>query len=155
MNLHCAVDLGKVAVGDLVRGLVADTDLETSRAPVNELNGSLGLKGSNGTVDVLGDDITTVEQASSHVLAVTGVALHHLVVGLEARHGDLHDRVGLVRSLGSRDHRCVRNEREVDTGVRNQVGLELVEVDVQRTIETKGGGDGGDNWRLMLAGIFL
>jgi hypothetical protein len=43
----------------------------------------------------------------------------------------------------------------VDTGVRNQVGLELVEVDVQRTIETKGGGDGGDNWRLMLAGIFL
>ena len=33
----------------------------------------------------------------------------------------------------------------MNTWVRNQVGLELVQVDVQGTIETEGGGDGADN----------
>jgi hypothetical protein len=34
----------------------------------------------------------------------------------------------------------------VDTGVGDQVGLELVEVDVQGTVETEGGGDGRNDW---------
>jgi hypothetical protein len=129
-NLHGAVDLGKISVGHVLRGLVADTNLETSRAPVDKLDGALGLEGSDSAVDVLGDDITTVEQASGHVLSVAGVALDHLVVGLEAGHGDLLDRVGLVGRLGSRDDGRVGDQREVDTGVGHQVGLELVEIDV-------------------------
>ena len=83
-NLHSAVNLGQIAVGDLVRRLVADTKLETSRAPVDELNGALGLEGSDGSVGVVGNNVTAVEQAGGHVLAVAGVALDHLVVGLEA-----------------------------------------------------------------------
>src|SRR5690606_18467568 len=43
--------------------LVVDTDLETGWAPVNELNGTLGLDGSNSSVDVLWNDITTVHHA--------------------------------------------------------------------------------------------
>lgn len=144
-NLHGAVDLGEIAVGHVLRGLVADTDLETSRAPVNELDGALGLEGSDGAVDVLGDDITTVEQAGGHVLAVAGVTLDHLVVGLEAGHGDLLNRVGLVCRLGSRNDGSVGNQREVDTGVGDQVGLELVQVDVEGTVEAKRGGDGRDD----------
>lgn len=85
-NLHSAVDLGQVAVGNHLRGLVADTNLETSRAPVNELDGALGFQGGNGAVDIIGDNISTVQQAGGHVFAVAGIALHHLVVGLEARH---------------------------------------------------------------------
>ena len=141
-NLHGAVDLGEIAVGHVLRGLVADTDLETSRAPVDELDGALGLKGSDSSVGVLGDNITTVQQAGSHVLSVTWVTLDHLVVGLEAGHGDLHDAVGLVRGLGGGDDRGVGDEREVDTGVGDQVGLELVQVDVEGAVETEGGGDG-------------
>lgn len=94
---------------------------------------------------VLGDDVTTVQQASSHVLAVPGVALDHLVVGLEARHGHLLDGVGLVGGLGGGDNGRVGDQREVDTGVWHQVGLELVQVDVQGSIETQGSGDGRNN----------
>ena len=36
-------------------------------------------------------------------------------------------------------------EGEVDTGEWHQVGLELVQVDVQGTVESQGSGDGGDN----------
>jgi len=134
-----AVDLGEIAVGDVHRGLVADTELEASGAPVDELDGALGLEGGDSGVGVLGDDVTAVEQAGGHVLAVARVALNHLVVGLEAGHGDLHDAVGLVRGLGGGDDRGVGDEREVNTGVGDQVGLELVEVDVEGTVEKEGG----------------
>lgn len=144
-NLHSAVDLGKITVGDHLRRLEADTNLETSWAPINELNSAFGLQSGNSEMDVLGNDITTVQQASSHVLSVAGIALHHLVHGLEARHRDLLDRVGLVGSFGGGDDWGVGNEREVDTWVRNQVGLELIEINVERTIESEGSGDGGDN----------
>jgi hypothetical protein len=61
-----------------------------------------------------------------------------------------------VERLLGRDNRRVGSEREVDTGeatyvskwissaladLRHQVGLELVQVDVERTIETEGCGD--------------
>lgn len=94
---------------------------------------------------VLGNDITAVEQASGHVLAETGVALDHLVAGLEAGHGHLHDGVGLVGGLGGGDDGGVGDQREVDTGVRHQVGLELIEINVEGAIETQRGGDGGDD----------
>ena len=126
--------------------LVADTKLEASRAPVDELNGALGLEGGNSSVGVVGNDITAIEQAGGHVLAVTGVALDHLVVGLEAGHGHLLDRVGLVSGLGGRDNRSVCHEREVDARIGNQVGLELVKIDVERAIEAERGSDGRNDW---------
>jgi len=88
-DLHSTVDLGQIAVGHHLRRLVANTNLETSRAPVDELDGALGLESGDGAVDVLGDNVSTVEQASGHVLSVTGITLDHLVVGLKTRHGDL------------------------------------------------------------------
>jgi hypothetical protein len=144
-HAHGAVDGCEVAVGDVLGWLVADTNLEAGRAPVDELDGALRLEVGNGGVGVLGHDVTTVQQAGSHVLSVARVALDHLVVGLEASVGDLHDRVGLVGSLGGGDDGSVSDEREVDTGVGDQVGLELVQVDVEGTVESEGGGDGRDD----------
>jgi hypothetical protein len=70
--------------------------LETGGTPVDKLNSPLGADIGNGGVDVLGDNVSTVEQATSHVLALARVALDHLVVGLEARNRHLRNRVGLV-----------------------------------------------------------
>lgn len=108
-------------------------------------------------MSVLGYDISAVEQAGSHVLAVTRVTPDHLVVGLEARHGDLIDRVGLVGGLVSRDNRGVGGKREVNTRVRDQVGLEFVQINVERSIETQRGGDrrdhlGNETVKVLIAG---
>jgi hypothetical protein len=140
-HLHSTVNLCQVTVGDHLRWLVADTDLEASWTPVNELNGTLGLEGCNSGVDILWYNITTVQQACCHVLSVTWVTLHHLVVWFEARHGDLLDGVRLVRCLCSRDNWSIGDEREMDTWVWDQVGLELVEINVEGTIETERSGD--------------
>jgi hypothetical protein len=110
-------NLSQIAVGDHLRGLVADTNLEAGWAPIDELDGGLGLQGGNGHGDVLRDDIASVQQAGGHVLSVARVALHHLVVGLEAGHGHLLDRVGLVGRLSGRYDRGVSNEREMDARV--------------------------------------
>ena len=49
--------------------------------------------------------------------------------------------VGLLR----RDDRSVSHQREVDPGVGHQVGLELCQIDVESSIKTQGGSDGGDD----------
>jgi hypothetical protein len=50
-----------------------------------------------------------------------------------------------VGGLGGRDDGRIGNQREVDTGVGDQVGLELVQVDVERAIEAERRGDRGDD----------
>jgi hypothetical protein len=57
---------------------VTSTDLESSGAPVNKLDGALGLDVCDGGVDVLWHDVTTEQQAARHVLAMAGITLHHL-----------------------------------------------------------------------------
>ena len=76
---------------------------------------------------------------------MSGVALDHLVGWLEASVGDLGDGELLVVGLLSRDDGSVGDEGEVDSGVGDQVGLELGKIDVESTIESQRGGDGGDD----------
>ena len=125
--------------------MVADANLEPSWAPINELDGALCLESGNCAVDIMGYNVTSVEQAGGHVFAVAGVTLDHLVVGLETRVGDLLNRVGLMLSLRSRDDWSIGHEGEVDSWVWDEVGLELVQVDVERSIKSKGSRNGGND----------
>ena len=81
-------DFSEITSGDDGGRLIVDSDLEASGAPVDELDGPLGLDGGNGSVDILGDDVTSVHHRASHVLSVSGVALGHHVGWLEAAVGD-------------------------------------------------------------------
>ena len=51
----------------------------------------------------------------------------------------------LVGALSSRNDRCIADQRVMDSRVRNQIGLELIQIDIQSAIETKGRGDRADN----------
>ena len=90
-HAHGALDLGNVAARNNGGGLVVDTNLEGRGAPVNELDGALGLDGDDSSVNVLGDNISSVHHAASHVLSVAGVALNHHVCRLKDAVGDLGD----------------------------------------------------------------
>jgi hypothetical protein len=81
-------NLGKITSGNNGRGLVVDTELESGGAPIDELDGSLGLNGGNGGVNVLGDNVTSVHHGTSHVLSVSGITLGHHVGGFEGGVGD-------------------------------------------------------------------
>ena len=50
----------------------------------------------------------------------------------------------MVGFLGG-DHRSVGHEREVNSGIWHQVGLELIQIDVEGTIKAERGSDGGHN----------
>merc|ERR1712051_782295 len=140
-----AHDLGEVTTWDNGWGLVVDTALETSGAPVDELDGSLGLDGGDSGVDILGDDITSVHEAACHVLSVSWVTLGHHSGWLEGGVGDLGNGELLVVSLLSGDDWGVGGEHEMDTWVGHQVGLELSDIDVEGTIESEGGSEGRDD----------
>lgn len=55
------------------------------------------------------------------------------------------DLEALVLTLGRGDDRGVADERVVNSRVGNQVGLELVEIDVESTVKSERGCDGADN----------
>jgi hypothetical protein len=134
-HAHGTLHLGEVGTRHHCRRLVVDAALEPRRAPVHELDGALRLDGGHRGVHVLGHHVAAVHQAASHVLAVPWVALDHHGSRLERAAGDLRHRQLLVEGLRRRDHRCVGGEHEVDPRVRNQVGLELVHIHIEGTIE--------------------
>merc|ERR1711981_914005 len=144
-HAHGSHDLGEVTSGNDSGRLVVNTALETSWAPVDELDGPLGLDGGNGGVDVLGDNVTSVHHAAGHVFTMSGVALGHHGGGLESGVGDLSDGELLVVSLLSRDDGSVGREHEMNTGIGHEVGLELGDIDVEGTVESEGGSKGGDD----------
>jgi len=109
------------------------------------VNGTLRLERSNSSINVIWHNISTVQQARGHVFAVTGITLHHLVVRLEACRRNLLDRIRLVGCLGGGYNRSVGDKREVDTRVRYKVGLEFIEIDIERAIEAKRSSNGGNN----------
>ena len=139
------LDLSEVAAWDDGGWLVVDADLEAGWAPVDELDGSLGLDDGDGGVDVLWNDVTAVHHAARHVLALAWIALDHHVGGLEAAVGDFSDGELFVVRLLSRDKWGVGAEWEVDSLERNEVGLELRQIDVQSAVETEGSSDTRDH----------
>jgi len=78
---------------------------------------------------------------------VTWVTLGHHGGGLEGAVGDLGNGELLVVGLLSGDDWGVGGEHEMDTWVWDQVGLELSHINVEGTIESEGGSEGGDNLR--------
>jgi len=70
-------DFSEITSWDDSWWLIIDTTFESSWAPVDELDGSLGLDGSNGGVDVLGDNVTSVHHTTGHVFTMSGIAFGH------------------------------------------------------------------------------
>jgi hypothetical protein len=130
-------NLGKITTWNDSWWLVVNTALETSWAPVDELDGSLGLDGGDSGVDILWDDITTVHQTASHVLTMTRIALGEHRGWFENRVGDFGNRQLFVVCFLGRDDWSVGGKHKVDSWVWHQVSLELSDIDVKSTIETK------------------
>ena len=60
-HAQATTDLGEVTTRDASGGLIADTELESSRAPIHDLDRFPGLDGGNRRLDILWNDVTTVE----------------------------------------------------------------------------------------------
>merc|ERR1712232_1467267 len=144
-HAHSAHNLGQVTAWDDGWWLVVDAALETSWAPIHELDRTLRLDGSDGGVHVLRHHVAAVHKAARHVLAVARVALHVHSCRLEDGHGNPRHGELLMVGLLRRDNWSVRGKHEVDARVRHQVRLELSDVDIQGTIEAQRGGQGRDD----------
>jgi hypothetical protein len=103
------------------------------------LDGSLGLDGGDGGIDILGNDVSSVHKTTGHVLSVSWVTLDHHGSRFKDSAGDFGDRKLLVVGLLGRDDWGIRTQHKVDSWVWDQVGLELSDVDVQSTIESQRG----------------
>jgi len=140
-----ALDLGHLGARDDGGGLAVDAALEASWAPVDELNGGLLLDGRESGADILGEDVAAIHEAGGHILAELWLALAKSVLALEDGVGDFGNRVLLVEGLVGRDDRGVGRQQEVNARIGDQVGLELVQVHVERAFESQRAGERGDD----------
>ena len=101
--------------------------LESSRTPIHKLNSPFCLDASNSGVHIFRYHVPTEQQATSHVLAVTWIAFHHLIGWLKACTRDLSDAQLLVVSFLGGDDRGVSSEREVNSRIWYQVSLKFKE----------------------------
>ena len=101
-----------------------DANLESSWAPVHKLNGPLGLDCRNSCIHILGYHISAEQQTTSHVFAMTWVTFNHLIGWFKAGIGDFSNTQLLMVSFLSRDNRSIGGQREVNTWVWYQVGLQ-------------------------------
>merc|ERR1719511_486819 len=88
-HAHCTLHLSKISTWDHSGWLIVNSNLESSWAPIYELDGTLGLNCCNCGIDIFGDDISTIQHATSHVFSMTRVTFHKLVSRFEASIGDL------------------------------------------------------------------
>ena len=110
--------LSKVTTRNHSWRLVIDANLEASGAPVNELDGTLGLDVGNGSIHIFEYNFPTVQHAAGHVFSVMGITLHHLVGRLKTRISDVGDtQLLMVVSFLSRYDGRIGHEREVDMRV--------------------------------------
>jgi hypothetical protein len=130
-------DFSEITTWDNSWGLIVDSAFETSWAPVNELDGSLGFDGSNGGVNILGDNITSVHHAAGHVFTMSGITFGHHRSWFESGVGDFSNRELFMVSFLSRDNWGVRGKHEMDSGVWHEVGLEFSDINVKGTIESE------------------
>merc|ERR1719377_156000 len=70
-------DFSEITSWDNSWWLIVNTAFETSWAPINELDGSLGFDGSNGSVNILWYNITSVHHTTGHVFTVSWVTFGH------------------------------------------------------------------------------
>ena len=63
---------------------VVNTKLESSGAPLNQVERGLGLERTGSSSAVTGHNVTAVQQSNGHVLAIARIANNHLVIWLEA-----------------------------------------------------------------------
>merc|ERR1712050_407557 len=118
------------------RGLLIYTYFETSGAPINELNGSLRFYSSNGSIDIFWNNITTIQHTASHILSMTRVTFHHLILRFKASVCQFSYGQLLVICLFSRYDRCISCKRKMNPGIWNQVCLEFNQIYVQSAIKS-------------------
>jgi len=83
MGLELVSDVNRHQMIGRVLGVV-NSKLKAGRAPLDQIEGRLGLESTCCGTAVAGNNVTTVQKCDSHVLAVARVADHHLVIGLKA-----------------------------------------------------------------------
>jgi len=132
-------DFSEITSWDDGGWLIVNTAFEAGWAPVDELDGSLGLDGSNSGVNILGDDITSVHKAASHIFTVSWIAFGHHGSGFESWVGDFSNGQLFVVSFLGWDNWGIWWQHEMDSGIWDQVGLEFSNIDVQSTIESEWG----------------
>jgi len=132
------LSLSDVSIRNLERRFGVDSGLESSRTPVNKLDRALVLDSSHGSLHIRRCDISTVHEATRHELSVGRITLGKKSAGVgHDRSSQLSNRESLMVCLLAGHKRRIRRDEQMKTRVRNEHGGEVVNINIQGSIEAK------------------
>jgi len=138
-------DFGQISTRYNSWRLIVDSDFESSWGPVNELDGSFGFDGGNRSIDIFWYDISSVHHGASHIFSVSWVTFCHHICWFKSRVSNFSNRELFVICFLSWDNWGIWWQHEMNTRIRNQVGLEFSDIDIQSTVKSKRGGKWWNN----------
>ena len=113
------------------------TYLEASWTPIDELNRFFSSNGCNSSIDILWNNISTPQEAACHVFAHSWVTFDQLVPIFKTGIGQLKNGHLFMECPFCGDDWCVGGKREMNSWIRNQVGLEFIQIHIQGTIKSQ------------------
>ena len=69
--------------------LVINSQFETSRTPINKLNSPTHFNRRDSLVSIPGDNISTIQQSTSHIMSGARIAYNHLIMRFKTLEGDI------------------------------------------------------------------
>jgi len=136
-HANCSHNFSQISSWNDSWWLIVDSNLESGGTPINELDGSLGLNGGNSCINILGNNISSIHHGASHILSVSWVTFDHHVGWFKTGIGNFSNSQLFMISLLCRDNWCIWWQHEMNSWVRNQVGLEFGDINVKSTIKSQ------------------
>jgi hypothetical protein len=122
--------------------LVIDSQFKSCGTPIDELNRSTRFDTGDGLVCISGDNITTVQERTGHVMSCPGITNDHLIVGFKTLESDVLNTMAFVLRFGFGDDGGAGDEGIVNSRIGYQICLELGKIHVQGPFEAERSGDG-------------
>jgi hypothetical protein len=116
-HAYSSHDFSEVTTWDNCWRLVINTTFETSWAPINKLDSSFCFDGSNGSVNIFWDNITSVHHTTGHIFSVSWVTFGHHWSRFEGGVCDFSNWKLFMISFFSRDNWSIRWKHEMDSWI--------------------------------------
>src|SRR5271170_7182612 len=121
--------------------LIVNSQFKSCRTPINKLNSPPHFNRRNSLIRIPRNHIPTIQQSTSHIMSSSRITNNHLIMRFKTLKSNILNTMRFMLCFGFRYDWCARDERIVNSWVRDEIGLEFCEVDVQGSFESEGGGD--------------
>ena len=83
------LNFGEITTGNNSWRLIINTNFKTCWTPINKLNSPTHFNGRDSLVSIPGDNISAIQQSTSHIMSCTRITYNHLIMRFKTLEGNI------------------------------------------------------------------